>query len=51
MYDVPDPVDTGRRRVNQIRVSSFVVSMRDEEMIGVIVWLDALLGKPDESNT
>ena len=33
------------------RDSSFVVSMRDDAMIGVIVWLEALVGNPDESNT
>jgi len=39
------------RFVSQIRVKSFVVNMRDEAMIGVMVWLDALVGKPDESKT
>ena len=35
----------------QILVSSFVVNILDDAMIGVIVWLEELVGKPDESNT
>ena len=33
------------------RVNSFVVSILDDAMIGVIVWLAALVGYPDESKT
>ena len=34
-----------------ILVSNLVVSIRDDAMTGVIVWLDEVVGKTDESNT
>lgn len=34
-----------------MRAKSLVVSILEDAMMGVIVWLDALVGNPDESST